>query len=214
MDEKDRYLSASKAARHFGVSPSTIRKWDTNGFIKTYRINGSLIGHRRFDILSFTGKIKQSDSQKNQNDNKQKINTKGAIYSRVSSSHQQNDLARQIDFLQKLYPQHQSFKDIGSGINFKRANFLKLIERSIAGDFTEIVVAHKDRFTRFGFEFFEWLLHQYGVKLIILDDQNHKSPEQELAEDLLSIVHVFSCRQNGRRKYKTIETENETKTND
>lgn len=215
MNDKDRYLSSSKAAKHFGVSPSTIRKWDTQGLIKTYRINGSLVGHRRFDILSFTGKIQQSNNRQDQSENKtqqtNKLKTKGAIYSRVSSNHQKDDLARQVDSLQELYPQYQIFKDIGSGINFKRPNFLKLIERAIAGDFTEIVVAHKDRFSRFGFEFFEWLLSQYDVKLVVLDNQNHKSKEQELADDLLSIVHVFSCKQNGSRKYNS--TKNKTEEN-
>jgi len=104
-----------------------------------------------------------------------------------------------------LYSKHAIFKDVGSGINFKRPNFLKLIEKSIAGDIHEIVVAHKDRFSRF--EFFEWLLQQYNVKLLVLDKDDYKSTEQELADDLLSIVHVFSCRQNGKRKYKNKENE-------
>ena len=214
MDDKERFLSSSKAAKYFGVSPSTIRKWDTQGLIKTYRINGSLVGHRRFDVLSFTGKIeknKQFNSNENKTEQTIKSKTKGAIYSRVSSNYQKDDLARQVDSLQELYPQYQIFKDIGSGINFKRPNFLKLIERAIAGDFTEIVVAHKDRFSRFGFEFFEWLLSQYDVKLVVLDNQNHKSKEQELADDLLSIVHVFSCKQNGSRKYNS--TKNKTEEN-
>lgn len=211
MDVKDktRFLSTTNAAKHFGVCSSTIRKWDTQGIVKSYRINGSLVGHRRIDILSFTGTIEKptNATQFNTIESKTAQNNielaKGAIYCRVSSSHQKDDLQRQIDSLQQLYPQFEVFKDIGSGINFKRYNFLKLIEKSIAGNFQQIVVAHKDRFSRFGFEFFEWLLLQYGTKLVVLDKQNHKSTEQELADDLLSIVHVFSCRQNGKRKYGT-----------
>jgi len=75
------------------------------------------------------------------------------------------------------------------------------------------VVAHKDRFTRFAFDFVEWLLQQYNVKLVVLDNIYHKSDEQELAEDLLSIVHVFSCKQNGKRKYKSSSNVEQTKEN-
>jgi putative resolvase len=201
-DKTKKYLSTSQAAKHFGVCAGTIRKWDTQGILKSYRINGKLIGHRRFDVDSFKTNsqctIKDTNTQF-----KQKHITKGAIYCRVSSSHQKDDLERQIESLQKLYPKHEIFKDVASGINFKRSNFLKLIERAIKGDFDEVVVAHKDRFTRFAFDFVEWLLLQYNVKLVVLDNVNHKSNEQELAEDLLSIIHVFSCRQNGKRKYNS-----------
>ena len=224
MNDKKRFLSSTQAAKHFGVCPTTIRKWEANGILKSYRIGGSLVGHRRIDIESFNNKIKltndylQNTDKKNtitefhNNDQNFKQQTIGAIYCRVSSHHQKDDLDRQIKAIQQLYPKHQIFKDVGSGINFKRPNFLKLIENAIAGNFNEIVVAHKDRFSRFAFEFFEWLLQQYNVKLLVLDKDDHKSDEQELAEDLLSIVHDFSCRQNGKRKYKNKENKNiETK---
>jgi len=207
MDDKKKFLSSSQAAKHFGVCCSTIRKWDSNGTIKSYRIGGKLLGHRRYDITSFNGKIEGAPANKlNKQFNEQQQNikpkTKGAIYCRVSSSHQKPDLERQINAVKSTYPEYEVFKDIASGINYKRPCFLKLIERAIKGDFEEIVVAHKDRFSRFAFDFFEWLLIQYNVKLLVLDNDEHKSDEQELAEDLLSIVHVFSCRQNGNGKRK------------
>jgi len=206
--DTNRFLSVSKAAKHFGVCQTTIRKWNDSGLIQSYRINGSLIGHRRIDIESFRGKIEgiPSTSHANLCDNTQSTKPKirGAIYCRVSSSHQKDDLARQITHLQQLYPEYEIFKDIASGINFKRQGFLKLIEKSIKGDLDEIVVAHKDRFSRFAFDFIEWILQQYSVKLLVLDKETHKSTEQELADDLLSIVHVFSCRQNGKRSSQSI----------
>ncbi len=203
-----KYLSTAQTAKHFGVHPNTVRKWDSEGIIKSYRIGGSLIGHRRFDISTFTGKIDgalvESKNQPQISTNKQiKHISRGAIYCRVSSSHQKEDLDRQINFMQKEYPNFEIFKDVASGINFKRPGFLKLIERSIKGDFDEIVVAHRDRFSRFAFDFIKWLLEQYNIKLVVLNDSIQQSKEQELAEDLLSIIHVFSCRQNGRRKYKS-----------
>lgn len=201
MDEsKSKFLSTAQAAAFFNVSPNTIRSWDKHGYIKTIRLNGSPYGQRRFDVSSFNGTIsKHVDEYR---DNQKNNITKGIIYCRVSSKHQIPDLERQIQKLQTLYPTYEVIKDVGSGINFKRPGFLKLFQRAISRDFNEIVVAHKDRFTRFGFEFFEWLFQQFGISFVVLDHSTFKTPEQELSEDLLSIVHIFSCRQNGKRKYK------------
>ena len=213
------YLTTNQASKHFNVSPSTIRSWDKKGYIKAIRTNGSLTGHRRYDVSSFSGKMPipvktDSNGKETNKDQPEKKQVKrGAIYCRVSSSHQKNDLQRQIDQMSTKYPKYTIFKDVGSGINFKRPNFLKLIQRAIEGDFEEVVVAHKDRFTRFGFDFIEWLLTKHNVSLVVSDKENSfKTPEQELSEDLLSIVHVFSCRQNGRRKYKPAKSGSEKET--
>lgn len=200
------YMSSSQTAKHFGVHPNTVRKWDSNGTIKSYRIGGSLIGHRRYDISSFTGTIagitNYTSLQPQTKESVNVVKTRGAIYCRVSSTHQKPDLERQIASLQQLYPEYELFKDVASGINFKRSGFLKLIEHAIKGNLDEIVVAHRDRLSRFAFDFIEWILQQYKVKLVVLNQTINQSKEQELAEDLLSIIHVFSCRQNGKRKYK------------
>ena len=124
------------------------------------------------------------------------------MYARVSSIHQKDDIERQIKQLSDNYPNYEVIKYIGSGINFKRIGFLKLIERTINRDFEEIVVAHRDRLSRFGFDFLKWLVFQFGVSLVVLNDTSNQSSKQELTKDILSIIHVFSCRQNGRRKYK------------
>ena len=203
-EPNNKFLSTAQAAAFFNVSPNTIRSWDKQGFIKTIRLNGSPYGQRRFDITSFHGTSNQIPSESSSN-----VIKKGIIYCRVSSKHQSSDLERQIQKLQHMYPTYEVVKDIGSGINFKRPGFIKLFQRAISRDFNEIVVAHKDRFSRFGFEFFEWLFLQFGISFVVLDNSNFKTPEQELSEDLLSIVHIFSCRQNGKRKYKI----NKEKTN-
>lgn len=197
---ESKFLSTSQAATFFNVSPNTIRSWDKHGYIKTIRLNGSPYGQRRFDISSFNGTSRQIINEHSiipTNNVK-----KGIIYCRVSSKHQIPDLERQIQKLQTLYPTYEVIKDVASGINFKRPGFLKLFQRAISRDFNEIVVAHRDRFTRFGFEFFEWLFQQFEISFVVLDNSNFKTPEQELSEDLLSIIHIFSCRQNGKRKYK------------
>ncbi len=207
-DVKPKYYKSKEAAEYFGISQNTLREWDKKGYIKAIRLNGSLTGHRRYDIGSFSGKVtdKKDESYSESTKVSKKQTKKGIVYCRVSSRKQKDDLERQIEKLQKLYPQHEVIKDIGSGINFKRPGFLKLIEQAINKDIEQIVVAHRDRIVRFGFEFIKWLLEQYGVELVVLAESDHKTSEQELAEDLLAIVHVFSCRQNGKRKYRQANT--------
>jgi predicted site-specific integrase-resolvase len=200
-----KFLRSHEASQFFGVSQNTIRQWHAKGYISAIRINGASNGHRLFDITSFKGTI--NNPTKPIDTNSFTIQTqnfptlippkKGVIYCRVSSRHQKDDLDRQITRLSTTYPTYEVIKDIASGINFKRPGFLSLIQRVIKGDFNEVVVAHKDRFTRFGFEFFEWFFEQYQVGFVVLDKTNFQTPEQELSEDLLSIVHIFSSKQNG-----------------
>ncbi|NEO44759.1 MAG: IS607 family transposase [Moorea sp. SIO4A3] len=93
-------------------------------------------------------------------------------------------------------------KDIGSGLNYRRKGLKALLGRLMSRDVSQIVVAHKDRRPRFGFELIEWYVKQNGCKVVVLD-QSHLSPEREMVEDILAIVHVFSCRLYGLRKYKS-----------
>ena len=126
------------------------------------------------------------------------------IYSRVSSRKQMDDLARQTEYLQQRRPEYASYvsiTDVASGINFKRKGLQTLLDACLQGFVGEIVVAHRDRLCRFGFELIESLVVKSGGKITVLDNDGNKSSEQELAEDLLSIIHVYSCRQMGKRSY-------------
>jgi len=123
------------------------------------------------------------------------------LYARVSSREQKPDLERQIARLVNLYPGAEVVGEVGGGLNFKRPKFLALLERVRAGDVGTIVVAHRDRLCRFGFEFVEWYCRQYGCEILVLDD-DHLSPQQELVEDILTILHCFSSRLYGLRKYR------------
>jgi len=95
----------------------------------------------------------------------------------------------------------ESICDIGSGLNFKRKGLQTLLELCFKGLVSEVVVAHRDRLCRFRFELLEWTFNKHNARLVVLD-QGNSSPEDELASDLISIVHVFSCRINGKRKYR------------
>ncbi|MEN8219807.1 MAG: recombinase family protein [Pseudomonadota bacterium] len=101
-------------------------------------------------------------------------------------------------------------KDVGSGLNYKRRGLKSILERAMRGEQLEIVVAHKDRLARFGlgggaatsFELIEWIIQENGGKIVVLK-QTNLSPEQELTNVLLNILHVFSCRMHGLRNYRT-----------
>ena len=130
-----------------------------------------------------------------------------------------DDLARQTEYLQQRRPEYASYisiTDVASGINFKRKGLQTILDACLQGTIGELVVAHRDRICRFGFELIESLVQKAGGKITVLDNDGNKNTEQELAEDLLSIVHVYSCRQMGKRSYtnraikinqNTVETE-------
>ena len=123
------------------------------------------------------------------------------IYCRVSSNKQKDDLKRQIEYLQNLYPSHDIISDIGSGINFKRKGIQTILEYALQQNIEEIVVAYKDRLARFGYELLEKTIELSGGKITVINNEKYKSNSEELAEDLLSIIHIFNCRQMGKRRY-------------
>ncbi|QOI90151.1 hypothetical protein QKU58_gp013 [Pyramimonas orientalis virus] len=180
-----------KACKHFGVRADTLRRWTDKGSIPSFR---SPSGVRMFNL---------SDLETFFNINRTTSDKQKIIYARVSSHKQRDDLERQIDLLKHQYPNHLVVQDIGSGINFKRKGLQTLLDRCMQREIDEIVVAHKDRLCRFGFDIFKYIIESSGGRIIVLDEDDHKSTEQELAEDLLSIIHVFNCRQMGKRRYNT-----------
>ncbi|BCS82709.1 hypothetical protein QLL95_gp0220 [Cotonvirus japonicus] len=165
------YVTSKEAQSFFKVSDQTLRRWASNNQIK-FKITPG--GHRRFLIPD---------------NSKQKI-----IYCRISSPKQKDDLKRQIKFMQKKYPKHKIISDIGSGINFKRKNFLSILQQIFQGNVSEVVVASNDRLARFNYEFFDWLFKQFGCQLICLNKSQEKSPEQELSEDLMSIITELAAK--------------------
>jgi len=176
------FIPSRKAVKHLGVCANTLRKWADDGKIKYIR-NPS--GQRLYDVSS----IEHSSST-----------CQPFCYCRVSSHKQKDDLERQKKFMQERYPDHKIISDVGSGINFKRKGLQFLLEQSTLGNVKEVVVAHRDRLCRFGFELIEWIFSKYNVKLVVLDDSK-SSPQAELVSDILSILTVFSCRVHGLRKY-------------
>ena len=177
-----KYVTPQEASKMLGVSVGTLRRWDSEGKIKTIRTPG---GQRRFCVEEYEP-----------TDNKQIV-----LYARVSTNSQKDDLKRQVDYLQSIYPKGELVTEVGSGLNFKRRKFLSILERVLKNDISILVVAYSDRLVRFGFPLIEWLCQKADCKLVVLNERQ-LSPEQELVEDILSILHCFSSRLYGLRKYK------------
>jgi len=177
------YVTSREASEILGLHPNTLRCYADNFTLESYRTKS---GHRRYNVDSYLGLQKEVVT---------------ICYCRVSSPSLRDDLERQVKFMQAKYPNAEIVKDIGSGRGYKRKGLKSILGRAMRGDKLEIMVAHKDRLARFGFELIEWIVQQSGGKIVVLK-QTNLSPEPELTNDLLSILHVFSCRMHGLRNYK------------
>ena len=124
-------------------------------------------------------------------------------YARVSSRGQKDDLDNQIAFIRQYANARGIILDdcitkIGSGLNYNRKQWNQLLNEVMDDRIDTIFITYKDRFIRFGYEWFERLCKSHGTDIVVLNDKT-SSPDQELVEDLISIIHVFSCRVYGLR---------------
>jgi predicted site-specific integrase-resolvase len=135
---------------------------------------------------------------------------KTICYCRVSSRHQKDDLQRQIASMRERYPSAIIIDDVGSGINWKRKGLQSVIKQVIEEDVGTIVIHHRDRLCRFAYELIEFFFGQFGTSILVLDQETSEPGlDQELSDDLLSIINIFSCKKMGRRRYKTNQGSNE-----
>lgn len=180
-------------AQRIGKSVDTVRRWEREGKITPKRHPS---GHRYFDESDVRTMLGGHPATR-----------KTVVYCRVSGAGQKDDLASQVEAME-IYcraagiPVDEWVQEIGGGMNFKRKRFIGLLESMLRGEVEKIIVAHKDRLMRFGFDLFAHLATEYGCKIEVVN-QESLSPQQEMVEDLLSIVHTFSCRLSGMRKYKS-----------
>ena len=201
------YVSGATLQKEYGISTSSARRWRNNGTIKTIQTAG---GHFRYlleDVVNVRSNTKYAKGESQR---------RRIAYCRVSSSKQKDDLKRQEESFKESHPNHEIIKDIGSGINFKRRGLLRMVDSILSGDVEEVIVAHKDRLCRFAFDFLEWICKRGDTNLVV-EEQVLRSTEQELTEDLVAIIHVFSCKLHGSRRYKKEKTnaiqESENQTN-
>lgn len=187
----ENWISAYRATAAIGVTARTLRNWEARGFIRTKR---SPTGHRLYDLSSY---VKAEEPGEGFGER--------FIYARVSSVKQKDDLDRQVQSLTEKYPGYRVVRDIGSGINWKRPGLRTLVRSCLEGTIREVVVAHRDRLSRLAFDLLEYLVEQGGGKITVVGSGDRLCTADELGEDLLSIVHVFSSRHYGLRSYRKKE---------
>ena len=188
-----KYYSINEFSKILGVSAQTLRNWDNNGKLHPHHTSSN--GYRYY-----------SHEQLNQVMNvKPNLDREVIGYCRVSSNKQKDDLQRQIENM-KLYltAQGKPFKiisDIGSGINYKKKGLKELLKLITQNKVEKVVILYKDRLLRFGFELVEYIASLYNCEIEIMDN-TEKSEQQELVEDLVQIITVFSCKLQGKRAGK------------
>ncbi|MUG96720.1 IS607 family transposase [Scytonema sp. UIC 10036] len=189
-------ISIGDAAKELGVSTKTLRRWADSGKIKSER---SPTGQRRFflaDIKRITPRdLKQLDERITIN------------YARVSSHDQKADLVRQAQVLEAFSSangwQFETIQDLGSGLNYQKKGLQRLLKRIMQGDVSRLVLTHKDRLLRFGAELVFAICEEFETEVVIINKTNEEITfEQELVQDMIELITVFSARMYGARSKK------------
>ena len=186
-------IKPKEMAKRLGITVQTLQNWDNNGKLKAYRTPTNRRYYTEDQYQTYIGL----------QNNTKRLNV---LYARVSTYGQKDDLQNQLVFIRQYANAkgiiiNQEFTDIGSGLNYKRKKWNQLLNMVMQDKINQIFVTYQDRFIRFGFDWFDNLCKQHGTKIIVINNP-HTSPDQELVSDLISIIHVFSCRLYGLRKYK------------
>lgn len=183
----------SEFSKLIGVNVKTLRDWDKNGKLIPIKLES---GHRRYTNEHLNKFI---------NNTKERLNI---CYIRESTIQQKNSLMDQESKVKQFCISNglnidKLYSDFGSGLNYKRNNFQKILSHIINNEIENLIIYYKDRLVRFGFEIFEYFSQINRFNIIIIDDsETEKSKDQEFAEDLISIIHYFSMKLYGSRSYK------------
>jgi len=186
-------VSIGKAAILLGVSRDTLRRWEAAGKIKVER---TARGHRRYDLGQLHDKVSSTV-----------ISEPPTIaYARVSGHDQKKDLERQAKLLEAFCAahgwKHEIIQDLGSGLNYKKRGLKKLIQLICSHNIKRLVLTNKDRLLRFGAELIFSLCENFGVEVVLINSAEEASFEEDLAQDVLEIITVFSARLYGSRSRK------------
>lgn len=176
-----------------GKSVQTLRLWEKDGIlIPAYRSSG---GHRMYSEKQLAQVFQHQKP-------KDRINIG---YARVSAKHQKDDLARQEQLLEtylaKQGKPYEVIADIGSGINYTKTGLRQLFLKITSNQVETVFILHKDRLVRFGYELIDEFCRLHQTAITIINHSEEKTSEEELVEDIMNIIHVFSCRLNGRRSH-------------
>jgi len=181
-------------AELLGVSVKTLQRWDRDGILKANRTPTNRRYYTYDQYLQFKGIQTENDIRDT------------VIYARVSTRNQKEDLQNQVEFLKQFCNAkgmivNQCMEDFGSGLNYNRKKWNQLLDEVMENKIKTIVISNKDRLVRFGYDWFEKFCGKFNTKIMIVNNET-LSPNEELVQDIISILHVFSCRLYGLRKYK------------
>lgn len=193
--QKSRFISIGEAAKSLGVSISTLRRWETEGRLKPERTPA---GHRRYDLAAIEALAARPAPTR--------ANDRTIAYARVSSHDQRDDLERQKQVLE-LYCAGKGWNfeilsDLGSGMNYRKKGLVRLLNLLVEGEINRLVITHKDRLLRFGAELVFAVCEMKHVEVVIINQGEDSSFEEDLAQDVLEIITVFSARLYGSRSKK------------
>ena len=188
-----KYYSINEFSKILGVSAQTLRNWDNSGKLHPHHTSSNGYRYYSHEQLNQVMNIKPS------------LDRITIGYCRVSSNKQKDDLERQIENM-KLYhtangKPFEIISDIGSGMNDKKKGLKELIKRISQNKVEKVVVLYEDRLLRFGFALVEYIASLYHCEIEIIDN-TEQSEQQELVEDLVQIITVFSCKLEGKRANK------------
>jgi putative resolvase len=186
-------ISIAKAAEELGVSRDTLRRWEKSGKITVER---TAKGHRRYNLATLLGASPRRDQSKK----------KTLAYARVSSHDQKEDLSRQIQVLESFCAAngwtYEVIEDLGSGLNYNKRGLRNLIRSICLAQVDRLVLTHKDRLLRFGAELIFSLCEQFDIEVVIINKTENSTFEDDLVQDVLEIITVFSARLYGARSRK------------
>lgn len=190
----ERFVGIGEAAEVLGVSITTLRRWEAAGKLVAEHTPG---GHRRYDLAKLRPDLFRAE---------QDARRKTIAYARVSSHDQKDDLERQKQVLE-LYCARQGWTfevvaDLGSGMNYNKKGLKRLLSAIIDGSVGRLVISHKDRLLRFGAELVFAICEAKNVEVVILNQGEDTTFEEDLAKDVLEIITVFSARLYGSRSHK------------
>lgn len=192
-------VDISAAAKVLGVTVKTVQRWEREGRLLPVARTDS--NRRRYTLSQLHAFLHLKPSSDPVSEPKKIV-----AYCRVASSRQRPELANQRRTLEEFIVARglanvDFIEEVGGGLNFKRKRFLALMDAVGREEVSTLILAHRDRLTRFGFDWFAHYAQLHGCELLVLD-QERLSPEQEMVQDLTKIVDCFSSRLYGLRSYR------------
>jgi excisionase family DNA binding protein len=194
-DPSERLLRPKEVCRRLGISYSTLSRWVREGRIRAIRTAGGVFRVPESEVRRVAEGLPISKE------------VRAIIYARVSSADQRSDLERQVQYLTQYcssngYSVIDVLSDIASGLKTDRKGLLKLFNYVANRQVDVVVVAYRDKLTRFGFEYLEHFFNQYGVRIEVMFGEEPRDTYQELVEDLIEIVTSFAGKLYGLRSRK------------